>query len=123
MEGHTSPMSDLLQQYREYMTGLNATAPEDALARDLYVEMPGGAVANKIAARAELDPTSSQVVVGGIGAGKTTQLLVAQGRINRVPDTRALYRDVSQDQDLMLLKPGAILAAAGLALNDYVVGL
>lgn len=100
------------------MAGLAPAAnPLDAVREGFYVPRPGRSTADEIAARLELDPTSSHLVVGGIGSGKTTQLLVAHDRLSKLPDTRAEYVDVSEIHDISRMEPGALLVIAGLTLG------
>ena len=100
------------------MTHLDAAAdPYLAIERKLYVERPL-APANRIVGRLELRPASTHLLLGGIGSGKTTQLLIARDQLNALDDTLAIYIDVSKKQHLTSLKPGILLALAGLALGD-----
>jgi hypothetical protein len=69
-----------------------------------------------LAARADLDPGSQQLVVGGTGSGKTTELLMAEKWLREQGQTVPLYIDVSGDTDLSALKSGALLASFGLRL-------
>jgi hypothetical protein len=96
-----------------------AAAAEPSLAIDqgLYVAPPN-ALADVVVRHLEIDPTSRHLVVGSIGSGKTTQLLVATEALNAVPDMCAAYIDVSRQQDLVKLRPGCLVALAGLALLD-----
>jgi hypothetical protein len=70
--------------------------PRDAVERGFYVPRPGRSLAEQLAARFELKPTASHLLVGGVGSGKTTQLLVARDRLEAVGDVRADYVDVSR---------------------------
>ena len=72
---------------------------------------------SEIALRAELEPASSQLVVGGIGTGKTTELLVAADEIEKVDDTYARYVDVSVRHDLRQMDDGILLIIAGVELS------
>lgn len=92
-----------------------AADPADAISRGLHVRRIGAA-ADRIAARLELGPSSSVLLLGGIGSGKTTQLLMARARLAEAEDTIALYLDISRQQDLSKLKAGSLMALAGLAL-------
>jgi hypothetical protein len=94
-----------------------AANPLDAIREGLVVPHPMRATADEIAARLELDPTSSHLLVGGIGSGKTTQLLLAGERLRAVGDVCAEYIDVGVDHDLGHLKPGTLVVVAGLALS------
>ncbi|MBM7119204.1 hypothetical protein I3V78_37200 [Archangium primigenium] len=111
-------MSNRREKFREYMSLLDAAAdPRLAIERGFYVQMPGRGTAEQIAGRLELRPASTHLVVGGVGAGKTTQLLVANDRLTELGDTLAIYIDVSKHQDLRKLQPGVLLTLAGLDLS------
>jgi hypothetical protein len=60
-----------------------------------------------------LQPASTHLVVVGIGSGKTTQLLVAEDRLAKLPDTVAVYLDVSTLHDISKLQPKVLLVLAG----------
>lgn len=106
------------ERFRQYMTRVAAAAdPARALEQKLYVHPPN-AISDLIVRHLEIDPTSRHLIVGSIGSGKTTQLLVATRELNALPDIRAAYVDVSQKQDLVKLKPGCLVALAGLALLE-----
>jgi len=60
------------------MSRLNAAAdPADAIRQGFYVEPGERSIAKQLATRLELEPASSHPVVGGVGAGNTTQLLLS----------------------------------------------
>jgi hypothetical protein len=108
-------------RFREHMARLDAAAdPYQAIERKLYVDRPGSA-AERIVRRLELKPASTHLLVGGIGCGKTTQLLIARDRLNDLGDTLAIYVDVSRRLDLAKAKPGSLLAVAGLAIGEQPV--
>ena len=110
-------MNSRLERFRTYMVHFNPAAnPVDAVREGFYVPRPGRSASAEIAARVELDPRSSHLVVGGIGSGKTTQLLVAGDRLRRLADTRAEYIDVSKLHDLSHMSPGTLLVIAGVVL-------
>jgi hypothetical protein len=68
-------MQDRLTLYRNYMSQLDAAAdPFRAMERGLYVSH-SREIARQIATRVELQPSSTHLIIGGIGSGKTTQLL------------------------------------------------
>lgn len=101
------------------MERLDAAAdPRSAIARGLYVPPSARSVADEIAGRLELRPASAHLIVGGIGSGKTTQLLVAQEHIQQLPDIQTVYLDVSRVHDLQKLRPGVLVALAGLSFAD-----
>jgi len=105
------------------MTRVAAAAePSLAISQGFYVPPPN-AIADVVVRHLEIDPTSRHLVVGSIGSGKTTQLLVATEALNALPDMCAVYIDVSRKQDLVKLRPGCLVALAGLALLDSLEGL
>jgi hypothetical protein len=106
------------ERFKQYMTRVAAAAdPALAIEQKLYVHPPN-AISDVIARKFEIEPTSRHLVVGSIGSGKTTQLLVATQELNALPDIRAVYVDVSRKQDLVKLQPGCLVALAGLALLE-----
>lgn len=109
------------EKFRAYMASLDGAAdPANALAQGFYVEQ-AGSVAARIAARLELKPASSHLIVGGIGTGKTTQLLVAKQRWTEEDPSRiGLYVDLSKYQDLSRLKAGSLMALVGLVLSEQI---
>jgi Cdc6-like AAA superfamily ATPase len=99
-----------------------AASPSDAVRQGLYVPPAGRSTADEVAARLELDPTSSHLIVGGIGSGKTTQLLVAGERLHQLSDTYVEYVDVSKYHDLSHMNPGTLVVIAGLVLGKACKG-
>jgi hypothetical protein len=97
-----------------------AADPVTAVERGFYVER-AASLAQCIAARLDLKPASSHLIVGGIGTGKTTQLLVARQRwADEHPGAIGLYVDVSKHQDLDRLVPGSLMALIGLMLSEHI---
>ena len=85
-------------------------------------------LADIIAGQIAIQPTST-LLIGGIGSGKTTELLEHKipsdrlcldllDRINELEDTYAHYIDVSLYADISQMKPGVLLAVAGVALSE-----
>lgn len=113
-------MEDRLTLYRHYMSQLDAAAnPFQAMERGLYVPHTHE-IARQIATRVELQPASTHLVIGGIGSGKTTQLLAALDRLKKLEDTTAFYIDVSEEHDLSKIRPGVLTALTGLHLGRAV---
>jgi len=79
----------------------------DTQSANLYVNLAG---------RADVEPGSLQVVLGGIGTGKTTQLMLAAGSM-RHHGANALYAEVSQFTDLSEAGPGILAAIFAVLLN------
>jgi hypothetical protein len=110
-------MPTRLEIFREYMRHLDTAAnPAEAVNKELYVPRPGRQLYDEISIRFSLSPTLSYLFVGGIGTGKTTQLLMAQKQLSTLPDTLALYIDVSESQDLSRIKPGTIVALIAISM-------
>ena len=111
-------MPPKLKRFRAYMARWNATDPAYAMEHKFYVPAPGRSIADRIFTHVSLQPSASLAVVGGIGSGKTTQLLVAQQRLAKVRDTATVYVDVSAHQHLGKLKAGVLVVLAGLQLAE-----
>lgn len=115
--GHTRVVTTRRERFREYMARLRpAENPARAIAEGLYVRRESGSAGDEIISRLELEPSSTHLVVGGIGSGKTTQLLVTEAALNQVEDTRAIYIDVSEIHDISKMKPGVLVVVAGVVL-------
>ncbi len=56
-------------------------------------------------------------LVGGIGSGKTTEILLTHKVLNRHSDAVNISVDLAENTDLNELNPGAILATIGLRLS------
>jgi hypothetical protein len=111
------------ERFREYMRKLNPTAPARlALDSGLVVEDLHGSLYKTLAARADLEPGSQQLLVGGTGSGKTTELLLAEKWLEQQGQTRCLYIDISSETDLSGLNSGALLAGFGLYLVEAFFG-
>src|SRR5664280_2219469 len=105
------------ERFREYMRKLNPTAPARlTIDAGLVVEDLHGSQFKALVARADLEPTSQQLVVGGTGSGKTTALLLAEKLLGQQGQTLCLYIDISSETDLTSLSSGALLASFGLHL-------
>jgi energy-coupling factor transporter ATP-binding protein EcfA2 len=116
-------VTDLLENFRKYMSCLDAAAdPHLAISRGLYVPKKGRSLADGIAGRLEIQPASAHLVVGGIGSGKTTQLLLATQRLKKSSDTIAEYIDISAVHDINLMGPQILLSLVGLSLKKKLTG-
>jgi hypothetical protein len=80
----------------------------EALHSDVYLHLGG---------RADLEPGCRQVLAGGIGSGKTTELLLAYKWLQEHSGAIALFIDVSRETDLSVLNDGALVASFGLHLG------
>ena len=118
-DGQADQTIDRLERFRALRARLDpAGDPARALAEGAYVEQ-GRSVGGRIAAELMVSPASTHLLIGGVGSGKTTELLSAQARLNQVPDTVALYVDVSKGHDISKMVPGAIAVQVGLALGEW----
>ncbi len=104
--------SDRRELFRNFIGKFNPTVnPLAALKSGLYVPHPLG-TASRIGHRLELEPTSSHLLVGGIGSGKTTELLRAKSIVDVVPDLTAIFLDVPALQSVSALGEGVLVALA-----------
>lgn len=116
-EATIAQVTDRLQRFRQYIERLDAAAdPRFTIERGLYVPPSARSIADEVAGRLELQPASAHLIAGGIGSGKTTQLLMATQRLRALPDMQAIYIDVSAAHDLGKLREGVVVALAGLEL-------
>jgi energy-coupling factor transporter ATP-binding protein EcfA2 len=69
-----------------------------------------------LAHAAELSRGTQMALVGGIGSGKTTELLLTQRVLSRHSDAVNIFVDLADYTDLNELNPGAILATVGMQL-------
>jgi hypothetical protein len=107
------------ERFREYMRKLNPTAPAtQTIESGLVVEDLHGSLYKTLAARADLEPGSQQLLVGGTGSGKTTELMLAERWLEQQGQTLCLYIDISEETDLSGLNSGALLAGFGLHLAE-----
>lgn len=112
-------MSNRLKFFREQMAAFEgAVNPQRAIESGYYVPEPRKSVSELISRRIELRPSSTHLLLGGIGSGKTTQLLVTRDRINKIEDIYALYVDVSLYTDISEISTGVLTAVAGIVLSE-----
>lgn len=114
--------TDRRARFREYMQKLNPTAPaQSVIDSGLALKDLHGSLYKVMAARADLDPGSQQILVGGIGSGKTTELLLTQRWLTDEFRSSALYIDISSETDLTGVNSGALLASFGQHMSRLVV--
>ncbi len=113
-------MSNRLKFFREQMAAFEgAVAPKQAIESGYYIPEPRRSVSELIARRVGLRPSSTHLLLGGIGSGKTTQLLVTCDRINKeIDDVYAHYVDVSLYTDISEISSGVLTAVAGIVLSE-----
>ena len=73
-----------------------------------------------LANTAELTRGSQMALVGGIGSGKTTELLLTLKELKRHADAVNVFVDMAEYTDLSEMSTGAILAAAGFQIYSHV---
>ena len=106
-------MSDRLKFFRRLMSAFEGTSnPQRAVEQGFYVNLPNNPVA-VITAKIALRPSSIHLLFGGIGSGKTTQLLSTQKHLNELEDIKAIYVDVSLVTDISDLQSGALIDLLG----------
>jgi hypothetical protein len=118
---------DRRQVYRPFIERLNPIASLlDLVADDLIVARdhdprdPGQPPIHvAFANSAELSRGSQMALVGGIGSGKTTELLLTKQALSRHSDAVTIFVDLANDTDLSDLNTGAILAAIGMRLYSH----
>ncbi len=116
----TNTGMDRRTRFREYMRKLNPSLPGPmVIEAGLALSELHGSLYRTLAARADLEPDSQQIVVGGTGSGKTTELLLAQQSLSESGHTLPFYIDISVETDLSTLSSGALLASFGIHLARH----
>ncbi len=114
---HTAVVRNRREIWREFMGCFEPSSdPRDAVQRGFYVPRPGRTLAEQLAARFEVKPSASHLLVGGVGSGKTTQLLIASERLRSTRDIYATYIDVSLHSDPNGMIATDLVAAIGVEL-------
>jgi hypothetical protein len=120
-----TPIFDRRQIYRPFLERLNPIAlSRSVLQRNLIVvprtsdprDPKQPPIFEVFAGTAELNRGAQMALVGGIGSGKTTELLLTMDRLRRHEDAVNLFLDASEFTDFSETNPGALLAAIGLRL-------
>ena len=111
-----------LQSYRAFIAAMNPSSdPGAAIEQGYYVDPPDGGIWSALTRKLELEPASTHLVLGGIGSGKTSELLrtrdVLQQSLRETGDF-AEYCDVSRYHDLSARpRVGVLVALAGQVLT------
>jgi Cdc6-like AAA superfamily ATPase len=93
--------------------------PSKAIELGYYVTEPRKSVSELIAKRLALRPASTHLLLGGIGSGKTTQLLRTFDRVNELlENTYVRYIDVSLYTDISKISPKVLITIVGLTLAN-----
>lgn len=110
-------------KFRKYMQAFNPTASaQEAIDAGLVFENLHRSLYLNLAGRADLEPGSQQLLVGGIGSGKTTELLLATKWLRSQANVLPLYIDITSETDLSALNSGSLLASFGIRLSILLLG-
>jgi hypothetical protein len=103
------------------MRAFNPTAPaHDVIKAGLVYEDLHHQLFRNLAGRADLEPGSQQLLVGGIGSGKTTELLLAGRCFHSQTRGLSIYIDLTAETDLSGLNSGSLLASFGVHLANRI---
>jgi energy-coupling factor transporter ATP-binding protein EcfA2 len=93
-------MENRLEFFRRQMAAFDGAAdPRDAMQRGFYIEEPEHSVTHQLFKRISLKANSKNLLLGGIGSGKTTQLLKIE-QLLRETDIYPHYVDVTKHINL-----------------------
>jgi energy-coupling factor transporter ATP-binding protein EcfA2 len=116
---HPQPV-DRRALFRAYMRRLDPKAdPAIALRDGSYVPSPH-ATSSHVATRLEIEPTSSHLIIGAVGSGKTTELLAINDRLASSSDIVPLFIDVPSLQNLIKLREGVLIGLAWTQIWRYI---
>jgi hypothetical protein len=129
---HSKPgavVFDRRQVYRPFLERLNPIALSQRLLADDLIVTPdhdprdtgSPPIHVAFANTAELSRGSQMALVGGIGSGKTTELLLTQKELGRHSDAVNVFVDMADYTDLSQISTGAILATAGMQIYSQIV--
>src|SRR6516162_4793760 len=94
----TSGSLDRRAHFRAYMNAFNPSAPaRQIIQAGLVVDELHASLYRRLAGRADLAPGSQQLLVGGIGSGKTTELLLAEKWLRSEQRAVSLYIDITAE--------------------------
>jgi hypothetical protein len=111
-------MENRLDFFRQQMAAFDGSAdPNGAFEKGFYIEEPNQSATNQWFKRICLKPTSRNLIVGGIGAGKTTQLLRIRQLLGDT-DVYCHYIDVTRYEHPDEIREGILNAIFGLELLD-----
>ncbi|MGO8734847.1 MAG: hypothetical protein ACLQVM_18880 [Terriglobia bacterium] len=121
----TAPEGQLSRRdkFRAYMQAFNPTAPaRNVIEAGLVFDDLHQSLYRNLASRADLEPGCQQLLVGGVGSGKTTELMLSERWLKDHGHVLPLYIDTSAETDLSSLNPGALLASLGLHSGEQLSG-
>lgn len=85
-----------------------AEDPQRAIDEGYYVDFKGS-LSKTIEEKICTFPVSSHALVGEVGSGKTTQLLVARDRLREIEILEPYYLDITQHLDIHWIRPGNLI--------------
>jgi hypothetical protein len=113
-------MENRLDFFRQQMAAFDGSAdPSGAFKKGFYIEEPNQSATNHWFKRVCLKPTSRNLIVGGIGAGKTTQLLRIKQLLQET-DIYPHYIDVTKYEHPDEIQEGMLNAVFGLELIELI---
>jgi energy-coupling factor transporter ATP-binding protein EcfA2 len=93
-------MENRLEFFRRQMAAFDGAAdPRDAMQRGFYIEEPDHSVTHQLFKRISLKANSKNLLLGGIGSGKTTQLLKIEQLLKNT-DIYPHYVDITKHLNL-----------------------
>jgi hypothetical protein len=114
----TTVPGNRLVQFRALRAKLDpAGDPSRAIDAGLYVAR-SSSVSKRIAAGIALAPATSHLLVGGIGSGKTTELLAVKRELDATGDILPMYIDVTKRHDISKLSPHSVVIQVAYDLTD-----
>jgi hypothetical protein len=111
-------MENRLDFFRQQMAAFEGAAdPRDAIRRGFYTEEPEHSSTNKLFKRICLKSNSRNLMIGGIGSGKTTQLFRIENLL-KATDIYPHYIDITQYEQAENIQSGSLRAIVGLEILD-----
>jgi hypothetical protein len=113
-------MENRLEFFRQQMAAFDGAAdPRDAMQQGFYTEEPEHSSTNKLFKRIHLRSNSKNLLIGGIGSGKTTQLFRIESHLKtKTTDIYPHYIDVTKYEQTENIQSGLLSAVAGLEILD-----
>ena len=114
--GYLQAMTTRRERFRQTLMRLDPIATTTV--ESGWIRPPPDSFLERMQAALELDLPRRYLLMGGVGSGKTTELLRLKQELERDPKRLVIYLDVSEHAEPTSLKAGAILAMIGIALCD-----
>lgn len=111
-------MSGRRERFRAMLRRLDPIASTEEAPAAGWVVPPPQSFVEELGRALELNQRQNYVLMGGVGSGKTTDLLRLQQALSEDTERLTLFVDVSKHADPTSMVPGALLAVVGLALCD-----